>query len=127
MRPVSLDDVRSNREYELVRDERRRRVIELKRRRRVQVGDIVTFVFENRDTVLFQIQEMCRVEGIEELAGVRREVSCYNELLPRPGSLAATMLIEITEAARIKPTLERLRGILACIRIDLGADRKSVV
>ena len=100
IRPVTLDDVVGLERYEAVRDDVRRRIIELKRARRLSVGPEVTFVFENHDTVYFQIQEMLRAERITDLDAVREELAVYNALLPRPGELSATMLIEITEPER---------------------------
>ena len=76
-------------EYEKVRDVRRRRIVELKKARRVAVGRYLTFVFENRDTVWFQIQEMMRAERIVDDAKIAEEVEVYNTLLPRPGELSA--------------------------------------
>ena len=98
-------------EYEKVRETRRRAIIELKRWRRVQVGRYLTFVFENRETVWFQIQEMVRAERIVDEGKIAEEVEVYNGLLPRTGELAATMMIEITEPAAIKPVLDKLLGI----------------
>src|SRR5256884_6327460 len=98
-------------EYEKVRDVRRRQIVELKKARRVSLGRYLTFVFENRATVWFQIQEMVRAERIVDEAKIAEEVEVYNGLLPRPGELAATMLIEITGASQIKPVLDKLLGI----------------
>ncbi len=108
---IELKDVLNFFEYEKVRDEVRRRVIALKRARRVAVGDHLSFVFENRDTVLFQIQEMCRAERITDDARVQDEIDVYGALLPRPGELSATMMIEIADKEQIKPILDRFMGI----------------
>jgi hypothetical protein len=112
---VELKDVLNFFEYEKVRAEMRERVIELKRVRRVSVGRHLSFVFENRDTVLFQIQEMCRVERITDFARVQEEIDVYNALLPGPGDLSATLFIEITDRDQIQPVLDRFMGI------DLGS------
>ena len=98
-------------EYEKVRDARRRRIVELKKARRVSVGRHLTFVFENRDTVWFQIQEMVRAERIVADAKIAEEVEVYNGLLPQPGTLSATLMLEIEQAAEIKPVLDKLLGI----------------
>ena len=98
-------------EYEKVRAARRREIVELKQARRVSVGRYLTFVFENRATVWFQIQEMVRAERIVDESKIAEEVEVYNALLPRPGELAATMMIEIDQASEIKPVLDRLLGI----------------
>jgi Protein of unknown function (DUF3501) len=110
-------------EYERVRDVRRRRIVELKKARRVAVGRYLTFVFENRDTVWFQIQEMVRAERIVDDAKIAEEVEVYNALLPHPGELSATLMIEIEETAEIKPVLDRLLGIDTCgyVKLTVGA------
>ncbi len=111
MRQLETSEILNLVEYEKVRDARRRELIELKKRRRVSVGRYLTFVFENRETVWFQIQEMVRAERIVDEAKIAEEVGVYNTLLPGPGELAATMLIEISEASQIKPVLDKLLGI----------------
>jgi len=108
---IALPDVLNFFEYEKVREDRRRRVMEQKRVRRVEVGEHLSFLFENRDTVLFQIQEMCRVERITDEAKIQDEIDVYAALLPRPGELSATMMIEIADKDQIKPVLDRFMGI----------------
>jgi len=108
---IELTDVLNFFEYEKVRAEMRGRVIDLKRVRRVPVGEYLSFVFETRDTVLFQIQEMCRVERITDDARIQDEINVYNALLPGPGELSATLFIEITDKAQIQPVLDRFMGI----------------
>ena len=122
IRPVTLADVVGPQRYEEVRDAVRRRIIELKRARRVSVGPEVTFVFENHDTVYFQIQEMLRAERITDLDAVREELAVYNGLLPSPGELSATMLIEITEQERIAERLLAFLGIDRAVRLYVGPE-----
>ena len=98
----------------------RRRIISLKRGRRVSVGPEVTFVFENHDTVFFQIQEMLRTERITDLDAVREELAVYNALLPQPGELSATMLIEITQQERVAERLLGLLGIDESVSLHVG-------
>ncbi len=111
MRPLVRADLLNLHEYERVREARRREIVALKAPRRVQVGRYLSFLFENRATVWFQVQEMCRTERIVDEARIQDELDVYNALLPRPGELAATMMIEIAEAAEIKPVLDKLLGI----------------
>src|SRR5262245_60421006 len=111
---IELRDVLNFFEYEKVRNDRRQQVMELKRIRRVQVGRHLSFLFENWDTVLFQIQEMCRVERITDDARIQDEIDVYAGLLPNPGELSATMMIEIEDKERIQPVLDAFLGI------DLG-------
>jgi hypothetical protein len=120
IRPVTLDDVVGLERYEAIRDEVRRRIIDLKRGRRLSVGPEVTFVFENHDTVYFQIQEMLRAERISDLDAVRDELAVYNALLPQPGELSATMLIEITQEERIAERLLGFLGIDEAVGLYVG-------
>ena len=121
---IELGDVLNFFEYEKVRDEMRRRVIALKHARRVAAGRYLSFVFENRDTLLFQIQEMCRAERIVAEDKVQEEIDVYNALLPGPDELSATMFIEIQDMARVKPILDRLAGIDRgqCVWLQIGPD-----
>ena len=122
MTPITPDELLNLYEYEKVREARRAAVIALKRHRRVTVGRYLSFVFENRDTVWFQIQEMIRAERIVDDEKVADELAVYNGLLPDAGELAATMFIEIGDAAAIKPVLDALLGIDTrdYIRLDVG-------
>jgi len=122
LKPIDRSEVLNLYEYETLRSAFRDRVIELKRRRRVPVGRYLSFVFENRDTVLFQIQEMCRVERIVGPAKIAEEVEVYNALLPGPGELSATMLIEIEDKREVQPVLDKLMGIdvRGYVRMQVG-------
>ena len=111
MEKIRFADVLNLYEYEKARDAARQDIIALKRRRRVAVGDRLSFLFENRQTVLFQIQEMVRAERIVADDRVQDEIDVYNALIPAAGELSATMMIEIEEKSRIQPELDRLMGI----------------
>jgi hypothetical protein len=111
MKVLDASEILNLVEYEKVRVERRREIVEMKKARRVSVGRYLTFIFENRATVWFQIQEMVRAERIVDASKIADEVDVYNALLPKPGELAATLMIEIDQAAEIKPVLDRLLGI----------------
>ena len=97
-------------EYELERAEFRRGVIDIKSRRRVALGPSMTLVFENRDTIRFQVQEMLRAERIVQPEKVQHELNVYNGLLPGSGEIAATLFIEIIEQARVQEVLDGFIG-----------------
>lgn len=111
MSVLTLADLIPIDEYERQREAFRARIIALKQRRRISVGPLITLVFENRETLQFQIQEMIRVERIVDPAKVQDELDVYNALLPSPAELSATLLIEITEEAKIKEWLDRFMGL----------------
>ncbi len=111
MKPLAKADLLPYETYERNRDSFRKRIIELKQRRRLSVGDKVTLVFENRDTIQFQIQEMIRAERIVDPDKVQCELDVYNALLPGDGELSATLFIEITDSDHIERDLNAFQGI----------------
>jgi uncharacterized protein DUF3501 len=117
---VALEDIVGNAAYERVREKSRQRIIELKRRRRVSVGDNLTLVFENRDTVIFQIQEMMRAEKIADLDKIREEIEVYNELIPAPGELSATLFLEIEDQTHLREDLLQFLGIDEAVYLKVG-------
>ena len=120
MQKVTLDEIIGAERYEKIRDDFRRRIIALKKPRRLAVGDRMTFVFENHDTVLFQIQEMLRAERITDIDKIRFEIDTYNELIPQAGEFSATLLIEITQQEKIRLELIKLIGIEKAVALQIG-------
>lgn len=121
MAKLTLDDIADVRAYERERDAFRAHIIELKQRRRVHVGPLVTLVFENRDTVRFQVQEMARVEKIVSDEGIQAELDVYNELIAEAGQLSATLFIELTDEEQLRTWLPKLVGIEEAVSLILGA------
>lgn len=111
MTPLTQDNILSQAEYETQRQAFRQRIIALKKRRRISLGERVTMVFENRETIQFQIQEMIRVERIFDSQKIQEELDVYNALLPEQGELSATLFIEITEDEQIKPILDTFQNL----------------
>ena len=111
MKKVELAEILNIAEYEKARQDFRRRIIELKKKRRISVGPNVTFVFENRDTVLSQIQEMMRAERLVQDEAIQHEIDTYNQLLPEANELAATMFIELPDQSRIREEITKFHGV----------------
>lgn len=108
-------------EYGKARAEQRRRVSALKRDRRVDVGPVITFYFENRETMWLQVQEMLWIEkgGAEQLAD---ELAAYNPLIPNGRELVATFMIEIDDPDRRRRILGQLGGIEETAFISVDGD-----
>lgn len=125
MKLLTQQDVIPYEEYERQREGFRSRIIALKQRRRISLGPLMTLVFENRDTVRFQIQEMIRIERIFDARKVQDELDVYNALLPSPDELSATLLIEITDEAKVKEWLDRFMGLDhgETLAIESGGER----
>ena len=107
-RKLTLADIADVRAYERERSEFRTHVIAVKQRRRIALGTLVTVVFENRDTMRFQIQEMARVEQRVTDESIQEELDVYNPMIPDPGQLCVTMFIELTTDAQLRAWLPKL-------------------
>jgi hypothetical protein len=77
----------------------------------VHVGGNVTLIFEDEQTVRYQVQEMLRIERIFEAEGIRGELEAYNPLIPDGGNWKATLLIEYPEPEERRRRLAELKGI----------------
>jgi Protein of unknown function (DUF3501) len=119
MRKLTFDDIKDLREYERERHEFRRHIVEMKKRRRMQLGDLLTITFENTDTMRFQIQEVARVERMLTDEQIRNEVDTYNQLIPDPNELSGTLFIEINDKERLYEWLPKLVGIQRAVSIWL--------
>ena len=126
-RKLTLADIADLRAYERERATFRAEVIALKKRRRVHVGPIVTLVFENRDTIRFQIQEMARVEKLFTDEAIQGELDTYGPLIPEPGQLCATVFIELTDDAQLREWLPKLVGIERSIALRAGSGDDAVL
>lgn len=109
--------------YEQIRERFRDRVIALKRHRRVNLGAHMSLVFENHDTMLLQVQEILRTERISDESGIAHEIATYNELIPEPGALSATMFIEYEDEAERTRMLVRFASLRQHIHLEFGSER----
>jgi len=107
MKPVSRDELVDYQTYNDQRDATRARVLAIKELRRVVVADTFLFLFENRDTVRYQVQEMMRAERIVREADIAHELRTYNELLGGQGELGCTLLVTIDDPAARDEKLRR--------------------
>lgn len=125
---LKLDDIADIRAYERERDEFRAHIIALKKKRRIHVGAFQTLLFENRDTIRFQIQEMSRVEKINTDEGIQVELDIYNPLISRPGRLCATLFLELTSDEQLREWLPKLVGVERSYELHLGeGDGVSII
>jgi len=121
MEPLTTKDLWPLPVYEGVRDQFRREIIALKQHRRVSLGPAMTLIFENRGTVKFQVQEILRVERISSPEGVAEELEGFNTMIPGPGELSATLMIELTGSEQaVSAELRQLTGLSSHLFLELG-------
>lgn len=127
MRKIERSEILDLGAYEGIRDRFRQRLIQTKKNRRLAVGDHMTFIFENRDTVLFQIQEMLRAERITKEASVQHEIDTYNDLVPDAGELSATLMIEYDDKPERDRMLDALAGLGEHVVLRVGEREAAAV
>jgi Protein of unknown function (DUF3501) len=121
-RQLTRDDILPPAEYAAMRSEQRKRITEIKRHRRVEVGPFATFYFENYETMRHQVQEMLHIERGGE-AQIEDELAAYNPLIPQENELVATVMFEIDDPARRASVLARLGGIEDHVFLDIAGQR----
>lgn len=121
VRPITRRDIKGPALYGPIRDDYRHRVIELKRPRRVLIGDRVALVFENRFTLTMQIEEICRVEGLVRDQQIEAEIEVYNSMMPTESSLSATLFIELAPDVDARTELDKLIGLDEHVVLHVGS------
>ena len=124
MEKLNKSDLFSLEEYSINRDSFRKKVLEEKQHRKVYIGEHVVLLFENKNTIQYQIQEMLRIEKIFDAEGIQEELDAYNPLIPDGSNLKAVMLIEYPNVEERKEKLKILKGIERKIWIKVGSHNK---
>jgi hypothetical protein len=106
-KPVLRTEILDYQTYAEKRAGIQKEIMEIKRPRRIHVGEYLTFLFENTDTIRYQIQEMMRAEQIVKEEAIQHEIDTYNETLGGPGELGCALLIEIAEESQRTELLTR--------------------
>ena len=124
MEKLNKSDLFSLEEYSINRDSFRKKVLKEKRHRKVYIGEHVALLFENKNTIQYQIQVMLRIEKIFDAEGIQEELDAYNPLIPDGSNLKAVMLIEYPNVEERKEKLKILKGIEKKIWIKVGSHNK---
>lgn len=118
-RHIQRTDIVDYQTYEDTRADTRERVLALKQPRRIHLGEHLTFLFENRETLTYQVQEIMRAERIARESAIQDEIDVYNRMLGDTGQLACALLIEIPDAEDRKPLLEAWKGLEERVYVKL--------
>ena len=118
---ITRDDIMDMVDYAKVRKERRRKITQMKRDRRVALGPDATFYFESYDTMWHQIHEMLYIErgGEEQIID---ELAAYNPMIPKGRELVATLMFEIDEPERRERFLTSLGGVEEKVCLSVGGN-----
>jgi hypothetical protein len=111
MQKLSRQDLMTLEQYAVERPRLRAEIIAHKQLRTVQVGPNMTWLFEDRATIRYQVLEMLRVERIFEAAGIQDELDAYNPLIPSGSNWKATLLLEFPDPEARQVALSKLIGV----------------
>ena len=125
MQKLPRDQLMPLEHYAKVRNDFRAKVMAHKKNRQVPIGPNATLYFEDRLTMLYQVQEMLRVERVFEIAGIEEELSAYNPLIPDGSNLKATFMIEFAEVEERHKALARMVGIEDKVWVQVTGHAKS--
>ena len=120
---IDLGDVRVGAGYEVARGDERHRIAELKRSRRIRLGDTLALVFENRETIRSTLEEALRTERIDDPDRVEGELAAFDAVVPEPGQLAALLFLEVADPADLFAAAAHLEGIEQDVFIEVDGTR----
>ncbi len=123
MKKVQRSEILPLEQYEAQRQAIRTLVLEQKRVRRVHLGQALTFLFENADTMRYQVHEMVRAERMWRDEDIQHELDTYNELIGGPGELGCSLLIEIADASERDAKLRAWRALPEHVYVKLHDGR----
>ncbi|WP_109430487.1 DUF3501 family protein [Sulfoacidibacillus thermotolerans] len=113
--------------YRKSRDEYIHKMIAYKQSRRIRVNEFISLLFENRQTVLFQIQELVNSEDLTDHEEIAEYIEIYSAMLPAEDELSATLFIEIDDLPLLEETLRKLKGIEHTLFIEIGEERIAAI
>jgi len=121
---LNRQDLLTLEEYAEKRSTIRKDTIDIKKSRELNLGEHIRLLFENKQTVQYQIQEMLRIEKIFEASGIQEELDVYNSLIPEGSNLKATMMIEYEDVDERTKALSNLIGVERSIYFKVGNHQK---
>ena len=124
IREITRNDLMSLEQYAEQRDEFRQQVLAHKKHRQVALGPNATLYFEDRLTLLYQIQEMLRIEKVFEADGINDELEAYNPMIPTGCNFKATFMIEYADATIRAAQLEKMVNIEDLVWMQVGEHDK---
>jgi hypothetical protein len=127
MKKVQANELLDLGAYEEIRERFRARIMAMKADRRLAIGDHMTMIWENHDTMLYQIQEMLRTERISAKPAIQHELDTYNSLVPESGQLSGTLMIEYTDAEERSRALSFLASLRNEMSMRIGDRRVPAV
>ncbi|HEU4962919.1 MAG TPA: DUF3501 family protein [Bacilli bacterium] len=113
--------------YRQGREEYLRKMIAYKKNRRIKLNPDISLLFENRNTVLFQIQELVNSEDLEDANEIQEYIDIYAPMIPEAGQLSATLFIEKDDQEKLTEMLVQLKGIEHHLTLVVEGEKVAAV
>lgn len=120
LRPITRADIKGPAIYAGMREAFLKRMIELKRARRIDVGPFVFLVFDNRLTLTMQVEEVCRIEHLVRDDQIQAEIDVQNAMMPDEHTLAATLFVPLPADADVRTEMAKLVGLDEHLILHVG-------
>ena len=116
---IESKDIYNREDYKAKRKNLRNEMLLKKKNRRVDIGPYVTLYFENRDTIIHQINEMVYIEngGDDQ---IKEEINAYKSLIPEGNELVATVMVEIDNPIKRSEFLGKMGGFEQTLEITIN-------
>jgi len=124
MKKLTTSDLLSLEEYDKYREEIKKNLLLHKKNRSVKIGDHVLLLFEDYETIKYQVQEMLRIEKIFKEKDIQEEIDAYESLIPDGNNLKATMLIMYTDVNQRKIMLNKLCDLENSVWLSINNSEK---
>ncbi|MBB6445389.1 DUF3501 family protein [Bacillus benzoevorans] len=124
---ISKQDIVPLNVYRQGRDEYVKKMIDYKKTRRIKLGEYISILFENKNTVLFQILELLHSEDLEDPAEIEEYLDIYSGMLPGENELSATLFIELDNQEKLQDLLVKLKGIEHHLTLTIAGETNQAV
>lgn len=124
---ISKQDIIPLNTYRHGREDYVKKMIDYKKARRIKLGEHITILFENKNTVLFQILELLHSEDLEDPAEIEEYIDIYSGMLPGENELSATLFIELDDQVKLQDLLVKLKGIEHHLTLTVGSETNQAV
>ena len=125
MKELTIGNLLSLEDYEKQREQIKTNLLLHKKNRSIMIGDNILLLFEDFETIKYQVQEMLRIEKIFKEPEINEEISAYTSLIPDGDNLKATMLIMYPNVEERKIMLNKLNDLENNIYLSVDNSKRT--
>lgn len=116
---IRSEDIINRDNYSKNRKVLRTNMVATKKNRRLDIGPNITIYFENKKTIMHQINEMVFIENGGDTQ-IKEEIEAYKSLVPSGNDLVATLMVEVDNPIKRAELLGKLGGFEEQLYLKIG-------